>query len=478
MSDATYLPIEADAQLKNIHEQAQLQRFGHYEVSLQGLTIYCHDLLSFYFAAKDIFINRIYDFDTHEKEPYVIDGGAHIGLFTLFCRAKFPRARMVLFEPEAESLMLLEKNLKANNCEDVTLVRAGLFKETGEVPFYSDHSDGSTMFADDTPLRIPVVKLSDYLTKPVAFLKLNIEGAELEVMREVGAKLEQVSRVVIEYHGFPELGQKLHPILAILAERGFRYSVHDFDTETNPATKPPFALDVATRFFLLIYGQRILPVQRAAAALGSSDIGTRTEPVSRLFGYDRGTPIDRYYIERFLKTNQAHITGHVLELADNGYTQQFGQGVTQSDVLAAEANEATTLVGDIADAGVLPANRYQCIILTQCLNVIYDVRGALNQCRTALASGGVLLLTVPCISQISRYDMDRWGDFWRFTQRGLGDLLAECFPDAHAQMNSHGNLALARAFLDGLAVEDIPNQLWEQDDPDYPLIITAAVTLT
>ena len=145
----------------------------------------------------------------------------------------------------------------------------------------------------------------------------------------------------------------------------------------------------------------------------------RITPISRVFGFDRGQPIDRYYIEAFLQRQSHDIRGRVLEIGDPEYTHKFGSDrVTQSDVLhAVSGNPQATLVGDLATGQGIPHNVFDCIILTQTLLFVYDFHAAVTNCYAALKPGGVLLATFPGISQISRYDMDRWGDYWRFATR-------------------------------------------------------------
>jgi hypothetical protein len=201
----------------------------------------------------------------------------------------------------------------------------------------------------------------------------------------------------------------------------------------------------------------------------------RTEPISRSFGFDRGTPVDRYYIEEFLASRTDDIRGRVLEIGDAVYTRRFGGGrVEKSDVLHATlGNPAATVVGDLATGEGLADSAYDCAVLTQTLQFVYDVRAAVRTVFDALAPGGVALLTGPGISQISRYDADRWGDYWRFTSASLRRLLEESFPSTHVHVEARGNVLAAVALLHGLAVEDLPRDALDQDDRDYEVLLTA-----
>jgi SAM-dependent methyltransferase len=199
-----------------------------------------------------------------------------------------------------------------------------------------------------------------------------------------------------------------------------------------------------------------------------------TQPVSRIFGADRGLPLCRYYIECFLRENARDIHGRVLEIAEDTYTRRFGgERVHVSDVLhAVEGNAAATLIGDLTTEEGIPTDAFDCIILTQTLPFIYDVRAALRTLERGLKPGGVLLATFPGISQISRYDMDRWGDFWRFTSASARRLFEEFWPAENVSIEVHGNVLVATAYLQGIAAEELREDELHYKDQDYPLLIT------
>jgi len=200
----------------------------------------------------------------------------------------------------------------------------------------------------------------------------------------------------------------------------------------------------------------------------------RLEPISRVFGLDRGRPIDRYYIEVFLDRCRDDIRGRTLEIGDAEYTRRFGgDRVERSDVLHAEAgNEQATLVGDLAGGAGVPADAFDCIILTQTLPFVFDIFGAVATVHAALREGGVVLATLPGISQISRYDMDRWGDYWRFTTLSARRLFEPVFGAGNVEVTAHGNVLAATAFLHGVAAEELRPAELDHTDDDYQVLIT------
>jgi SAM-dependent methyltransferase len=196
--------------------------------------------------------------------------------------------------------------------------------------------------------------------------------------------------------------------------------------------------------------------------------------VSRLFGADRGKPIDRWYIERFLAAHASDVRGRVLEVAESTYTGWYGgDRVLSSEVLyAAAGNPDATIVGDLTTGAGLPQARFDCFICTQTLQVIYDVRAAVAGTRALLAPGGVLLASVPGISQISREDMRDWGDWWRFTARSAERLFGEVYGHDNVEVERHGNVVAAAAFLYGMAAEEIDPRELERSDPDFHFLMT------
>ena len=198
----------------------------------------------------------------------------------------------------------------------------------------------------------------------------------------------------------------------------------------------------------------------------------RLTPISNDFGFDRGTPIDRYYIERFLERHASEIVGRVLEVGDDAYMRRFGRArVTRSDVLHVHAgNPRATFVGDLTDAATLPENAFDCIILTQTLHLIYDVRLAIARLHRALAQGGVVLVTVPGISQIDRGE---WGAnwYWSFTRAALERLFADVFGRDEVVVEHYGNVFAATAFLHGLALEEVDRRKLDPFDMSYPVIV-------
>lgn len=211
--------------------------------------------------------------------------------------------------------------------------------------------------------------------------------------------------------------------------------------------------------------------------VGAVDYGDlrRLTPISPVFGIDRSVPtIDRYYIEGFLAKHVADIRGAVLEMGDAAYTRRFGgDRVTRSDVLNYVAgNSEATIVGDLTTADHIPANSFDCIILTQTLQMIFDVRAALQQLHRILKPDGVLLVTSHGISRIARREgIDPWGEYWHFTGQSTRHLFGTLFPFDGLQIVTYGNVLSAAASLYGLAAADLTAHELDYCDPNFEVII-------
>jgi SAM-dependent methyltransferase len=201
----------------------------------------------------------------------------------------------------------------------------------------------------------------------------------------------------------------------------------------------------------------------------------RTTPISPIFGIDRGMSVERYYIEAFLHAHRADVRGHCLEIGDSTYTEKFGDDrVTRIDVLhVVPGNPAATIVADLTYADHVPSDTFDCIILTQTLQMIYDIRSALQHLHRILKPEGVLLATSHGISKIGRrVGRDPWGEYWHITTQSAERLLSETFPRALIEVGSRGNVLAAICALHGLAANEITTRDLRLHDPDFEVIVT------
>jgi SAM-dependent methyltransferase len=200
----------------------------------------------------------------------------------------------------------------------------------------------------------------------------------------------------------------------------------------------------------------------------------RTEPFSRNWGDERGLPADRVYIERYLEAYAADIRGDVLEVGSSLYTTRYGgDRVTTAHVLDVDAdNPEITILGDLGAPETLAPESIDCAVLTQVLQFVPAAGHAIENVYRALRPGGVLLLTVPGISQLEQ----TWEDLWRWTPLGLERFLANVLPEeAERKVEAHGNVLTSIAFLFGLAAEDLTSAEYDFEDSMYPLVVCARI---
>jgi SAM-dependent methyltransferase len=197
----------------------------------------------------------------------------------------------------------------------------------------------------------------------------------------------------------------------------------------------------------------------------------RTKPLSDIWGADRGTPVDRYYIERFLAENRGFVRGDVLEIKHSMYTDRFGAGVRGRHVLDIDpGNERATIVADLARADSVPDDSFDCFILTQTLQLVYDLRAAVSHCHRILRPGGALLCTVPSVSRIDHGSLEN--EYWRFTAASCRRLFGEAFDGGEIAVTSHGNVLSSIAFMAGIAAEELRRGQLDRRDEHFPMLLS------
>jgi hypothetical protein len=203
----------------------------------------------------------------------------------------------------------------------------------------------------------------------------------------------------------------------------------------------------------------------------------RLSPVSRLYGWDRGTPIDRHYIEQFLESHRDAIRGDVLEISENTYTRKFGgDRVTKSDVLHYDdPSPPATVVGDLTNAPQLPSQGFDCVIITQTLMLIYDFNAAVETLHRILKPGGTVIATMPGLTQIADPPWRKtW--HWGFTQSSGQRMFEDVFGVGKVDCQSFGNVLASTSFLQGLAAEELTSRELDFNDPDYQMLIGVVAT--
>jgi hypothetical protein len=198
------------------------------------------------------------------------------------------------------------------------------------------------------------------------------------------------------------------------------------------------------------------------------------EPVSRVFGLDRGSSIDRYWIESFLARNSSDAAGSALEVGGTGYISRFFPRQGPHHLELADDGTPNCVVCDLEAGTRAAAGSFDTFVATQVFNFVYETRAALRSAAALLNPGGVMLGSVGGITQVSRYDADRWGHYYSFTVQSWERLLREAFDEVHVE--AFGNVDSACAFLNGLCAEEVDRTVLDHHDPDYPVLLCFRAT--
>lgn len=197
------------------------------------------------------------------------------------------------------------------------------------------------------------------------------------------------------------------------------------------------------------------------------------QPISREMGYNGGTPLDRYYIEKFLEKHSTDVHGSVLEIGDNSYTLRYGGSrVEKSEVLnVAQGKPLTTIIADLAQADHLPLNQFDCIIIAQTLHLSDDLRSDLKTLHRILKPCGVLLATFPGITHTRLSELPGSG-YGALTSHSAQRLFGEVFQRSNVVVDAYGNALTTSAFLYGFSADELRQEDLEYRDPQYDFLIT------
>lgn len=234
------------------------KRFIPHQIKILNYTVFYNDPRSLFSEYKLIFKDKIYHFESENNSPLIIDGGGHIGLATLYFKNLYPDSEILIFEPDKKVLLMLNKNIKVNGIKKAKVHEIGVSNRKDTINFQDTGTDDAKVNPQGSST-VNVDRLSNYLNRTVDFMKLNIEGEELNVLKELEEtnKLWLIRQMCVEWHSFAGQSQNLGEFLSILERNNFRYLINHFDYRVNPRLKPPFKLSDKTQYYLLIYATKI-----------------------------------------------------------------------------------------------------------------------------------------------------------------------------------------------------------------------------
>ena len=201
-----------------------IPRYTRFPTNIFGTTIEGLDAASFVFMYREIFETKIYQFNSNNPNPLIVDCGTNIGLSVIYFKKLFPGARIITFEPDHEIFEVAQKNFSSLALDKVEFVNNGLWHNEGIISFNKEGADGGSIALEDqnSDYSINVTRLSNYLKEAIDFLKIDIEGAETAVLEECAKDLKNVKKIFVEYHSFIGEPQSIDKIMSILTQSGFR----------------------------------------------------------------------------------------------------------------------------------------------------------------------------------------------------------------------------------------------------------------
>lgn len=216
-------------------------------LSLSGFKFSFRNLREFLSIYKDVFLLGDYRPKMANNEPTILDCGSHIGISVLYFKKMFPLSKIIAFEPNPENFGLLKLNLKQNGFEDINVVNAAVSDKTGEINSYVTKDIKNPWTWGDSAVKnlwydpkkyhsvkVGAVRLSSYVNKEIDFIKLDIEGLEEKVLREISKKLDMVREIILEFHGSStNESNKLENVLKILQKGRFKITIKQEGKEVS-----------------------------------------------------------------------------------------------------------------------------------------------------------------------------------------------------------------------------------------------------
>ena len=196
-----------------------------------------NDGKSFFNTYEEIFQNNIYQFNPDTDRNIILDCGANIGLSVLYFSTRYPKHEIIAFEPDPSIFLILQENVRTFQLSNVTLHNKAVWDKEETLTFYTDNGMGGRVensYSGQKPTTIDAVRLRDFISPHVDFLKIDIEGAEDTVLHHCSDKLNEVNNIFFEYHNDVKKEQSLHQLLELVKNQGFQYHIKDSATRARP----------------------------------------------------------------------------------------------------------------------------------------------------------------------------------------------------------------------------------------------------
>jgi FkbM family methyltransferase len=212
------------------------KRFQESRIKFVGFDFLVPDALSFIWQFKEIFVEEYYRFETDSNEPVIFDCGANVGASCAFFKHIYPQSRILAFEPNPKITSYLLRNIKNNSLENIEVIEKAVWTTNNGIELGLEDADGSSIHLEKNKTKVKSVRLKDYLEKEevVDMLKMDIEGAEIEVLTDCRESLSNVKNIFVEFHSYMIEPQRLSVVIDVLESAGFRYFVMQPENRVSP----------------------------------------------------------------------------------------------------------------------------------------------------------------------------------------------------------------------------------------------------
>jgi FkbM family methyltransferase len=212
------------------------ERYKPVEISFLKFKFLVPDALSFIWQFKEIFVEEYYRFETVSKTPVIYDCGANVGVSCAFFKSIYPQSHILAFEPNPKILNYLHANVKKNSLGGIEIISKAVWVDNKGIEIGLEDADSSSIYLSKNKMKLESVRLKDFLDKEetVDMLKIDIEGAEVDVLNDCKNSLRNVKNIFVEFHSYTNEQQSLAKVIEILESAGFRYFVKNSEDRSKP----------------------------------------------------------------------------------------------------------------------------------------------------------------------------------------------------------------------------------------------------
>ena len=222
--------------LKLVFLYGDKSRYLKDRISFLNYQIEVMDYLSFIWQFKEIFVDKVYKFKSESGSPVIYDCGANIGISCIYFKKIYPGSIIKAFEANPKAATVLSRNLEMNRINNVEVISKAVWINNNGIEMEMEDADAASIYTSGTKVKVNSIRLSEMIVdeKKIDLLKIDIEGAETEVLKDCDGKLENVENIFVEYHSFTNGSQNLDSLLNILRKNRFRFFIKPAQDRPSP----------------------------------------------------------------------------------------------------------------------------------------------------------------------------------------------------------------------------------------------------